>query len=206
MPERSGVFYEGAGLRGRGEAAILAGELTLNETGGRGFEAMGHLALDGVHIGTTDGVDNLNGIAEGRIRLDAEEGVQEVKAEYRVEAFDIRGRRVDRLSGQLVYDPNERVLASRNFAAELGGGAATGTATLTLPVEGSFLAYTLGLSFEDISVDRIVALPESSSAGESVQRGKAAGTLTLQGRIGQAESTEGRLSAAVSKMRLGRQS
>lgn len=108
----------------------------------------------------------------------------------------------------MVYDPNEGVLASRNFLVEVGNGKAVGSATVDIVNEASLLDYTLGLSFEQIAVDRLVASVPGSGVqdDEPRQRGQAAGTMHVQGRIGRSESKEGRLSVSVTNMQLGQQS
>jgi hypothetical protein len=69
-----------------------------------------------------------------------------------------------------VYDPNEGILAIRNFSAEVGGGMATGSAIIDISNEATLLAYSLGLSFEKIAVDHLIPPVESGAEVESVQR------------------------------------
>lgn len=206
MPERMKRMYERLGLTGRIDAAISRADLVWDEQGFGGIEAFGRVHAENVKTQTSTVIEHLNGVINGRIRLDADERVQDIEAIYRAEEFDLWGRRVDTLSGRLVYEPNEGVLASRNFTAELGQGIATGSVTVDIANETSLSAYTVGLNFEGIPVNRLVASPTSESEDEPAQRGQATGTLNVQGRLDQTESAEGQLSAMVSKMRLGRQS
>jgi len=208
MPERMRAAYERLDVTGRVDASIVSALLTLGEDGFGGIEATGRVRLDGIKSGSTDIVGNLNGRIEGWIALDAADQIKQVDAAYRAEDFDIRGRRVDRLSGRMVYDPNEGVLASRNFLVEVGNGKAVGSATVDIVNEASLLDYTLGLSFEQIGVDRLVASVPASGVkdDEPRQRGQAAGTMNVQGRIGRSDSKEGRLSVSVTNMQLGQQS
>lgn len=206
MPERMRRVYERLDVTGRLDAEIWTAELALDEEGFDGIAAAGRVTLEGVRSGTTDIVDHLNGVAEGRIRLDADERIQDIEAEFRAEGFEIRGREVDRLSGRVVYDPNEGILAIRNFSAEVGGGMATGSAIIDISNEATLLAYSLGLSFEKIAVDHLIPPVESGAEVESVQRGKAAGKASLKGQVGQPEAREGRMSVVVSNMQLGKQS
>ena len=205
MPERMRQTYRGMGLTGRVDAAIEKAVLVLDDKGIAGADVAGRLTLGGLKSEATDFVDNLSGFVEGRFRLDADERLQEAEGHYRAEGFRVRGRLVDRLSGHFVYDPNDGVLTSRGFEAAMGNGSATGSATVDIHRGESFPAYTLGLTFEGIEVERLAARNESLLESEPIQRGIAAGTAEVRGCIGQAESKEGRMSVAVSKMRLGKQ-
>lgn len=205
MPERTRQTYREMGLTGRVDATIEKAELMLGENGFGGADVTGRLALGGLTSQTTDFVDNLNGFVEGRFRLDAAGRFQEAAGLYQAGGFYVHGRPVDSLSGYFSYDPNDGVLASRDFEAAMGNGSVIGSATVDIYNEVSFLAYTLGLTFEGVEVEQIVAPAESPIDGEQVQRGTAEGMIDVRGRIGRAESKEGRMSAAVSQMQLGKQ-
>ena len=205
MPKRMQEAYRRLGVTGWVNAAVKTATLTLEEEGFGGMEMVGSLTLGGLKSETSDLVENLMGVVEGRFRLDGDEQVQEAEGDYQMAGFRVRGRTVDRLAGRLAYDPNTGVLASRGFTAELCDGTAAGTATVDIRRQESFLAYTLGLTFEGIEVGDIVAPQESSDEGDRVRQGKAEGLVDLQGRLGQAELNEGRMTLTVSKMRLGKQ-
>jgi hypothetical protein len=205
MPERMRQAYRDMGLAGRVDVAIEKAELMLDEDGFGGADVTGRLTLGGLKSQATDFVDNLNGFAEGRFRLDAGGRIQEAGGLYQAGGFYVRGRPVDSLSGHFFYDPNDSVLASRDFEAAMGNGVVTGSATVDIYNEMSFLAYTLGLTFVGIDVEQIVARQGVPVESEQVQRGSAEGMIDVRGRIGRAESKEGRLSVVVSKMQLGKQ-
>lgn len=205
MPPRGEQTYQQLGLAGRVDAAIQTAQLLLDENGFGGVELDGRLTLHDVKTVDTDKVENLDGFIEGRLRLDADERVQEAEGTYQAESFRIRGRLVDRLAGRFVFDPNEGTLVSRDIEAVLCEGSAAGSATVGIHGEETFLEYTLGLTFNGIEVGQIVISNSAPAESEQIQQGKAEGAINLQGRIGQPETKQGRIDLTVSKMQLGKQ-
>ena len=206
MPDRMRQAYEPMDLSGRIDVSISTAVLTVDEEGLSGLEAAGRLSMKEVKSRTTDFVERLNGSIEGRFSVDADQVVQELEAFYQMEGFRLRGRDIDRLSGQVVFDPNDGVLVSRNFSAVLGEGIANGSLTMDIQGSQSFLDYTLDLMFEGLDVARLVSAGQVFERNDTGERGKVKGTLSLQGRAGRSETKQGRLNATVSEMRLGRQS
>lgn len=206
MPTRLKEMYQRLGVVGRMDAELVRAELMLDEHGFGGAEVVGRVVVNDVTSETTEVIDHLDGMIEGMLRLDAAGRVQAVEAAYQAEGFEVRGRGVDRLFGPLVFDPNEGVLVSRNFTAELGDGTATGTLTVDIVNETSPLSYGLDMNFAGIGVEHFTAAAESSAESPSEQRGRAAGTVTIRGRLGQSGSHEGRVSVGVTTMRMGKQS
>lgn len=205
MPERMRQAYEQMALSGRIDVGIPTAQITLDNEGFGGMEAQGRLTLAEVKSQTSDFVEHLEGSVEGRLCLEADESIKQLDVFYQMEGFLLLGRRIDRLAGRLVFDPNEGVLASRHFSASVGQGVLNGSMTLDIRGGQSFLTYTVDAAFEGIEMERIVASEPASEQNEKAVHGKAQGTLSLQGRIGQGQTKQGQMNATVVGMRLGRQ-
>ena len=161
------------------------------------MEAQGRLTLAEVKSQTSDFVEHLEGSVEGRLCLEADESIKQLDVFYQMEGFLLLGRRIDRLAGRLVFDPNEGVLASRHFSASVGQGVLNGSMTLDIRGGQSFLTYTVDAAFEGIEMEHIVASEPESEQNEKAVHGKAQGVLSLQGRIGQGQTKQGQMNATV---------
>jgi hypothetical protein len=119
-----------------------------------------------------------------------------------VDTFAVKGRNLNRLQATWVYDPARKVILSRDFSAECHDGKILGNLEMGTDTTTG-LEYRLELMFDSIEAAEILA--EDIVGGQTSlpnSQGKASGVFTLAGRLGQMESSLGRLHMEIGDLRL----
>lgn len=145
-------------------------------------------------------------VINGKAQYSMEEGLKGGTASFKADNLKIKGRLIENLYGDIIYDPNEKAFISRGFTADCYGGKVIGDIELK-QLAGNDLGYVLQLAFDNVEIRDILSarLRQSQESG-TVSQGNMNGSFSAHGLLGDKASNAGRLILGISDMRLARRS
>lgn len=145
-------------------------------------------------------------VVSGKAQYRMGEGLRGGMANFKADGLKIKGRLLENLHGDIIYDPNERAFISREFTADSYGGKVIGDVELKQLGDGD-LGYIFQLVFDNVEVkDILSANLRQSQRSDAHTQGNMNGSFSARGLLGDKASNEGRLILGISDMKLTRRS
>lgn len=142
----------------------------------------------------------INGLADH----EKGKGVTSGQADFTAEDLIIKGKKIDNLRGQLVYDPNIRAIIGRGITGAAYGGKIIGNGQLNVTEEMD-IDYVLQFLFNEFEVKDIFAEINPDQQIDNAQ-GLMKGSLSLSGTLGDIKSNTGRLTVSANDMKIAKRS
>ncbi|MBN1457157.1 MAG: hypothetical protein JW912_04825 [Sedimentisphaerales bacterium] len=142
----------------------------------------------------------INGLAD----YEKGRGVTSGHVDFTAEDLIIKGKKIDILHGQFIYDPNIRAITGRDITGAAYGGKIIGDGQLNV-TEKMDIDYALELLFNEFEVKDLFADINPDQQSDNAQ-GLMKGSLSLSGTLGEIESNTGRLTSSINDMKIAKRS
>jgi len=211
MPPRIRMLYSGVKPKGAAEVTIRDGFLKTGPEGLLQVDVDAGIGLTNVSFEKAAAIHELEGTCDGHFAADTQKGTWQTDVHY-----DINHLRYDRwllnnLNGDLTYDPNSMQLKSDNLKAifycpdsPCRNDQVTGKLIVNLDA-ATQAGYELEMNYEKVDLQQLIAATRKITPEQSV-KGLAAGSLVLVGTFDDLSKPQGKFTAKILDMEMGRQS
>lgn len=129
-------------------------------------------------------------------------GITSGYADFVADDLRVKDKKIDTLYGRLFYDPNSMTVTGTDISGTAYDGKIIGDVHLKMPGDED-IEYILQFFINDMDVKELLTSPQQP---ESNIQGDMKGAISLSGTLGDVASNTGRLTMAVSDMKLARRS
>lgn len=141
----------------------------------------------------------INGSLESKGVYKIGEGIISGSGRYNAKSVKIKGKSVNNIDGELIYDPNSDSFLSREYTANCGGGKILGNLLLKRKKDKK-MSYSIETVFSEIDLHELVASEKKTDKGNDYTKGHISGYFGATGTFGDDKSRIGRLNMKISGM------
>lgn len=190
--------------QGEADLQIDGGTLRMGESGPEQIDVRGSVFLDNAAAGHEQAVNGIVGVITGQLQFDRTANTWQALTMFKLDHFNYHDWYVSDFHGNIVYDPNTKLLEGNRLVADFYGGKLV--SDIDVDLSGlETLGYKLGITLNDVDVPQLLAA-DTQDTLTRVGQGLAFGALTLEGDLKAMSESSGKMTVTVKDMQLGQQS
>ncbi len=204
LPRQLQSLYKKLTPPGRFDLDFKNVHIGRDNDGGKSVDFAGTVKLRGCDFAVSGSRIGVSAELATQGRYSTAQGITACQTVLNDGTVKVAGKSVTGLTGNILYDPNNREWSAPDLTADWYGGKLKGKFAFTQP-EGQAAQYVLQTGFDSVDLQRFLADTESQASPQTGHSsGKMNGSLSLNARIGDDASRIGACKLQIRDMQVGK--